>query len=187
MASVSTSWSRLQADPKVCCLCVHWETALRGALHFAVTHGSASAQAWGSLHTLATNKHLTASFSTDQVAILLRILQQLWHEQTLPAAQRATAFSQIYQLLARWAHVQHSTARTPTARSQLQDAVAGALQLLQSLWCTAKVSAACILFLGTASQGKSTHRLICKGKHQQLDLDSSFYWHLFEMVGTRRP
>ena len=187
MASVSTSWSRLQADPKVCCLCVHWETALRGALHFAVTHGSASAQAWGSLHTLATNKHLTASFSTDQVAILLRILQQLWHEQTLPAAQRATAFSQIYQLLARWAHVQHSTARTPTARSQLQDAVAGALQLLQSLWCTAEVSAACILFLGTASQGKSTHRLICKGKHQQLDLDSSFYWHLFEMVGTRRP
>jgi hypothetical protein len=110
-------------------------------------------QAVGSLHTLATNRHALSSISNSQVATLLQVLQHLWRDQAIPAAQSVTAFSQTYHLLARWAHIQRSTARASTDQSQLQESVSGALQLLQLHWCTAQLSAACILFLGAASQG----------------------------------
>lgn len=92
--------------------------------------------------------------SGDQVGTLLQVLQQLWQEQRVPEAQRVTAFSHTYQLLARWALGQFATATTPVDKTQLHEAVTGALRLLQSHGCTAQVSAACILFLGAASKGK---------------------------------
>ncbi|KAL0053260.1 hypothetical protein WJX82_003456 [Trebouxia sp. C0006] len=128
MSNVASSWTSLQNDPK----------------------------AVDSLHTLATNRHALSSISTTQVATLLQVLEQLWRDQAIPAAQRTTAFSQTYHLLARWAHIQRSTARSSTDHSQLQESVSGALQLLQSHWCTAQLSAASILFLGAASQGLAT-------------------------------
>ncbi|DBA78919.1 TPA: hypothetical protein ACH3X1_008798 [Trebouxia sp. C0004] len=76
----------------------------------------------------------------------------------MTAAQRTSAFSQTYHLLARWAHIQRSAAKGSTDQSQLQEAVTGALQLLQSHWCTAHLSAACILFLGAATHGLATEQ-----------------------------
>lgn len=97
--------------------------------------------------------------STDQAEILLRVVDQL-HQAQYAAAQRLTAFSQVFQLLARWAHnSQLAPAQLSkdkdAFRDQLQAAVKGALQFLHSQWLAPRAAAACILFLGAASKGES--------------------------------
>ncbi len=138
-------------------------------------------QAVDSLHTLATNRHALSSISTNEVATLLQVLQYLWRDQAIPAAQRTTAFSQTYHLLARWAHIQRSTARNSTDHSQLQESVSGALQLLQSHWCTAQLSAACILFLGAASQGKNSDHLTLHLQAFPADVNPSLDLAIFQI------
>ena len=104
------------------------------------------------------NRHTLADITNTQAEALLSVLKQLWQQPHISEAAKLIAFSQAFQLLARWAHAFHlSTATSEADRRQLQEATATALQLLHSSWYTTQACAACILFLGSASQGKQSH------------------------------
>lgn len=104
------------------------------------------------------NRQTLAAITHTQAEALLLVLKQLWQQPHISEAAKMTAFSQAFQLLARWTHAFHlSTATSEADRRQLQEATATALQLLHSSWYTAQACAACILFLGGASQGKHLH------------------------------
>ena len=111
-----------------------------------------------SLTQLSRNRQKLSHISAGQADTLLAVLDQLWHAQCTDE-QRLTAFTQIFQLLARWAHNSQlgpaSLSHNRALESQLQAAMKGALQFLQSQWLAPVAATACILFLGIASKGAS--------------------------------
>ena len=109
-----------------------------------------------SLTQLSRNRQKLSHISTDQADTLLGVLRQLWHADCTDEL-RLTAFTQVFQLLARWAHNSQlgaaSLSYNRALKTQLQTAIAGALQFLQSQWLAPFAATACILFLGIASKG----------------------------------
>lgn len=109
-----------------------------------------------SLSELSRNRQKLSHIDPDQVEVLLRVLNQLWQTQ-IADAQRLTAFTQVFHLLARWVHnsqlVPSSSAVNQASQLQLDIVVRQALKLLQSQWLAASTAAACILLLGAASKG----------------------------------
>lgn len=123
-------------------------------------------QALDSLRVLASNRHVLGGITSTQADALLLVLKQLWQQQHVSEAARLTAFSQAFQLLAKWAHAFRLNAAASAAdRKQLHEATTNALQLLHLSWCTAQACAACILFLGVASQGKHLYSPFSPAKH----------------------
>ena len=117
---------------------------------------------------LALNRHVLPGISTLEANAVLSVLKQLWQQKHISETARLTAFSQAFQLLAIWAHAYRlSTATSAADREQLHEAVTNAIQLLQSPWATAPACAACILFVGAASQGKHS-RTKCHGVTEHL-------------------
>lgn len=116
-----------------------------------------SPQALDSLRVLVVNRNTWSDVSSTQASILLSVIQQLWQQQDIKESTRLTAFRQAFLLLAKWAHAfRLTTAVTVVDKQHRQEASANALKLLSSDWCTAQACAACVLFLGAASQGKYT-------------------------------
>lgn len=123
-------------------------------------------QALESLRVLALNRHVLSVVTSSQAESLLLVLKQLWQQKHISAAARQTAFSQAFQLLAKWAHAFGMNMTTSAAeREQLLEATSNALQLLLSSSCTAQACAACVLFLGVACQGKYLHPAFPSAKY----------------------
>lgn len=163
MSSLATTWKTLQADPTV---------SLQGcgsdSLSYTerCSYGFSWLQALESLRVLALNRHVLSVITSSQADALLLVLKHLWQQKHISEASTLTAFSQAFQLLAKWAHAFRLNMTTSAAeREQLLEATANALQLLLSSWCTAQASAACILFLGVAGQGKYLQTACPSAKH----------------------
>lgn len=128
------------------------------ATHMESSPASHALQDLASLTQLSRNRQKFSHISAGQADTLLGVLDQLWHAQCTDE-QRLTAFKQVFQLLARWAHNSQlgpaSLSHNRALESQLQTAIKGALQFLQSQWLAPVAATACILFLGIASKGAS--------------------------------
>lgn len=115
---------------------------------------------------LALNRHVLSFITSSQADSLLLAVKHLWQQKPLTEAARLTAFSQAFQLLAKWAHAFRLNMTISAAeREQLLEATANALQLLLASWCTAQACAACILFLGVACQGKYLYAAFTSAKY----------------------
>lgn len=156
MLSLATTWKTLQTDPTVSLQAceVTGSELHRGSC----SDGFIWLQALESLRVLALNRHVLSAITSSHAGSILLVLKHLWEQKHISGAARLTAFSQAFQLLAKWAHAFRLNTPTSAAeRKQLLEATASALQLLLSPWCTAQACAACILFLGVACQGKFLH------------------------------
>lgn len=133
------------------------------------------------LQKLSSSRHTLPAISSNEVDTLLEVLGQL-HQVQAASAERLAGFTNVFTLLARWVHnVQLPAAalskQVNPSQQQLQKAVQGALELLQSPWMAPNVAAACIMFLGAASKGSTscnvaliaaTCRHDCDGHHISL-------------------